>query len=107
MTKTLTQRLIFVMMVTAIFPFTSFGNDRCIKRFHDLSVPYKIGTVSDTIPPTIKPEEDAPAKTKPDIIKEVPKSRRQVKPVVVPKVPVKPIKIIKPKIIRRAIGIIG
>ena len=106
MSKAFIQRFIFIMLLIAIRPLAGFSNDGCIKRFHDLSGIYK-GAFSDTVPQTKKPEENVPSNAKPDIIKEVPKSRRQVKPVAVPKVPVKPIKITKPKIIRRTIGILG
>lgn len=62
--------------------------------------------LSDTIP-AVKSEtgEDESPKKK---IKKVPKSRKQVKPITVdPNLPVKPIKIIKPKIIRRTVGSVG
>lgn len=54
-----------------------------------------------------KPNEKPGDIKPPDIIKEVPKSRRKIKPIAVPApLPVKPIKIIKPKIIR-TVGLIG
>ncbi|WP_291910030.1 hypothetical protein [Chitinophaga sp. CB10] len=61
---------------------------------------------SDTVPPAPKPTEAPQDGKLPDIIKEVPKSRRQVKPLPIPApIPVKPIKIIKPVIIRPKVGI--
>lgn len=70
--------------------------------------------MADTIPLPQKENDPKPAPaenptdTKPvSKIKEVPKSRRQAKPVAVPAIPTTPIKIIKPKIIRRTIGTIG
>lgn len=101
------QRLIFIGMLFMIGPLTSLANDGNNSGFRHLPGIYKMKAVSDTIPGTKKPEENAPADTKTEDkikIKEVPKSRRQVKPLAVPTVPVKPIKIIKPKIIRRTIG---
>jgi hypothetical protein len=76
----------------------------------------------DTIPPAVKPagkQQEVPenktvplpeAKTVPlpDIIKEVPKSRRKIKPIAVPApMPVKPIRIIRPGVIRKTIRVIG
>ncbi|AWO02054.1 hypothetical protein DLD77_10280 [Chitinophaga alhagiae] len=66
--------------------------------------------VVDSIPPkpakpVEKPQDDVKP---PDIIKEVPKSRRKLKPIAVPApLPVKPIKIIRPKVIKRTVGLIG
>lgn len=110
MAKFLTQRLIFIALLFIIRPFTGLGNDgsSSVNGFRKLSGVHKMATISDTIPDTKKPEESAPpAEVKPGKIKEVPKSRRQVKPIPVPNLPVKPLKIIKPKIIKRTIGIIG
>ncbi|WP_074242123.1 hypothetical protein [Chitinophaga niabensis] len=55
-------------------------------------------------PDVKKPLEELPDVKKLDVIKEVPKSRRKMKPIAVPApIPVKPIRIIKPKIIRKVI----
>lgn len=61
--------------------------------------------MTDTVPPVQKTTEEKPAEEKPattglPVIKEVPKARKQIKPVALPAVPVKPVKIIKP-IIKR------
>ena len=62
--------------------------------------------VADTIPAQAKPGEVQEEVKAPEIIKEVPKSRRQIKPVPVPTpIPVKPIKVIKPKVIRPKVGL--
>lgn len=65
----------------------------------------RLVAVSDTVPNTPKPPEKQKetAKKVPDIIKEVPKTRRQLKPV---PIPVKPIKVIKPKVLKRVTGMI-
>lgn len=103
----LIQRLIFIVLLFIFSrPLTGQANDGSSKGFRNLPGIYT-RTASDTIPDTKKPEENTPAETKPVKIKEVPKSRRQVKPVPLPSVPVKPLKIIKPKIIKRTIGILG
>lgn len=113
MAKFLTQRFIFLLLLFMIGPLFSRANDgsNSVRGFRHLPGIYKMRIVADTIPETKpdtkKPAENTPATVKPEIIKEVPRSRRQVKPVPLPTVPVKPIKIIKPKIIRRTLGIIG
>ncbi|UYQ94107.1 hypothetical protein MKQ68_03250 [Chitinophaga horti] len=51
--------------------------------------------------PATKNSETIPEVKVPDIIKEVPKSKRKLKPIAVPTpVPVKPLKVIKPKVIK-------
>lgn len=105
------RRLIAILLLTFLYPFISHANDGSVGGYRTLTGIYKMTRLPDTIPVvTKKPEETTPvpAEVKPvSKIKEVPKSRRQVKPVAVPAIPVTPIKIIKPKIIRRTIGIIG
>ncbi len=64
----------------------------------------------DTVPPPKKvPEKTTEKKVlpdKPDVIKQVPRSRKQVKPLPLPKVvPVKP-KVIKPKVIKGVTGLL-
>ena len=62
--------------------------------------------IADTIPPVKKTVEEKPAQEKPatttipSVIKVVPKARKQIKPVALPALPVKPPKIIKPVIKR-------
>ncbi|MFD2890288.1 hypothetical protein [Chitinophaga cymbidii] len=68
--------------------------------------------VTDTVPAAPKPaekgkEKETVKKQKPDILKEVPKTRRKLKPIPIPTpIPVKPIKVIKPKVIKRVTGLI-
>lgn len=78
------------------------------------SLPGPADVWTDSIPPAAKPAEkpqQAPeekALPLPEVIKEVPKSRRKIKPIAVPaQLPVKPIKIIRPGVIRRTIKVIG
>jgi len=104
------RRLTVIFLLSLFYPLLGHANDGSSPGFRNLPGIYKVHGLVDTLPPAKKPEESAPAPTdeKPVVkIKEVPKSRRQVKPVAVPAVPVTPIKIIKPKIIRRTIGITG
>lgn len=67
--------------------------------------------LTDTVPPAKKPieekpeteqktETEKPVTTTPSVIKVVPKARKQIKPVALPSVPLKPNKIIKPVIKR-------
>ena len=61
--------------------------------------------LTDTVPPVQKTTEEKPAQEKPattttPVIKVVPKARKQIKPVALPGVPLKPSKIIKPVIKR-------
>ncbi len=86
------------------------------------SGPLHTNTPLDSIPAASKPGEKNPqipesktvplqeVKTAPlpDIIKEVPKSRRKIKPIAVPApMPVKPVRIIRPGAIRRVIRVVG
>lgn len=62
--------------------------------------------IMDTVPPVQKPAEEKPAEDKPattglPVIKEVPKARKQIKPVALPTVPAKPVKVIVKPIIKR------
>ncbi|WP_315821758.1 hypothetical protein [Paraflavitalea speifideaquila] len=110
MAKLFLQRFVFLLLVCFLHPLFSEGSDgsNSINRFRHIPGVYSMKMVTDTIPvinpDTRKPEENIPATVKPEIIKEVPKSRRQVKPVTLPTIPVKPIKLIKPTIIKRVIG---
>lgn len=109
-------RFAVVLAIFIIHPLWGFGNDvKPYCRFHVSSI-REICSISDTIPQDEKPVETKNDKSKPDktktdkikpgIIKEVPKARKQIKPVALPRVvPIKP-KIIKPKIIRRITGLV-
>jgi hypothetical protein len=60
----------------------------------------------DTLPDSRKVTEEPGNKSKPDMVKEVPKSRKQIKPIAIPAItPAKPIQIIKPKILKPNIRI--
>lgn len=88
--------IIFLLMIAR--PLRGLGNG-------DI----RLVAVSDTVPNAPKPPEKQQEKAKkvPDIIKEVPKTRRQLKPAPIPTpIPVKPIKVIKPKVLKRVTGMI-
>ena len=59
----------------------------------------KAKTISDTIPPAVKTVDPTSAKPAGDMIKTVPKVRKQQLPVPV-NIKVKPVKIAKPKVIK-------
>jgi hypothetical protein len=96
------KHLICVGVFLAIVPAISFANQQGLAAYgrYDAHCDPMI-IAGDTIPPV---KEVHPTETKKiPIVKKVPKSRRQVKPVPLPGGPVKPI--IKPKIIKRAITV--
>lgn len=96
---------IFVLCSIAVSAKTSEGKSTCRLNRDDIHI-----KVSDTIPVTMKPAEvtgTKPVTEKPviSVIKTVPKARR----VTVPKpvtVKVKPVKIIKPKIIKPVLKVL-
>ena len=61
----------------------------------------------DSLPDNKKVPEDPGNKSKPEIVKEVPKARKQLKPIVVPATTttIKPMPLIKPKILKPNIRI--
>lgn len=103
MTKMAPYRHITVTILLFITSFRSQGSD-LLPRF-------SVDVFQDTLPAkkTEKPATPESKKESPvePIIKEVPKARKQVKPVAIPPVviPVKPPVIIKPKIIIKRPGI--
>ena len=62
------------------------------------------GSQTDTLPPKIKSEDNAEPKPAVEIIKAVPKARKQAVPIPVA-IPVKPIQIVKPKIVKPVIKV--
>lgn len=104
--STLFFRLILTMLsLTCGYSLTMAGTTAPGKPFRLYKTVILFKALSDTVPAQVTPAVIQPAaedKEKKDIIKEVPKSRRQSKPVIVtPRVSTPPVKIIKPKIIRR------
>lgn len=94
MEKFLTYQLAFILTLAIVKPVAVSGR--------------AIPPVTDTVPSQVKPAEvQQQEEGKLPDIKEVPKSRRQIKPAPVTPVPipVKPIKIIKPKLIRPKVGL--
>ncbi len=108
-------------MIFTIRPLWGLGNNGGPHRdFYFVQIA-GLPLVSDSVPKMQRPTEEKTAETTdkiqgsveekaakmPDIIKEVPKARRQIKPVAIPSViPLKPIKIIKPQIIRNTIKVL-
>lgn len=90
--KQILTYLVFIIVLSIAKPVAGFARG--------------VPPVTDTVPVQAKPGDVQEEVKTPDIIKEVPKSRRQIKPVAVPApIPVKPIKVIKPKVIRPKVGL--
>jgi len=80
-------------------PYTRFRLNQDMVRFFYDSIP-------DNKTDNKKVLEDNADKKQVDLIKEVPKSRKQVKPIAVPvAVSIKPVQVIKPKIIKPIVKI--
>jgi len=96
------KHLVCVGVFLAIVPAISFANQQSLAayvRYYEHSD--RMSIACDTISP-VKEVPPTEIKKTP-IVKKVPKSRRQIKPVPLPGGPVKPI--IKPKIIKPAITV--
>lgn len=95
---------ITIVFFTCGYSLTMAGTASPGKPFRLYKTVLLAKVLSDTIPTPNPPAVVQPTtdtREKKDIIKEVPKSRRQSKPVIVtPRVKTPPVKIIKPKIIR-------
>ena len=96
------QRFFSILALLAIIPVISFANRQSLSPVRP-SVCLISG--ADTTAPADGIQERSTVSNKSKVIKKVPKSRRQVKPLPVPGVPVKPV--IRPKIIKPVIGVTG
>ena len=100
--KSINIRHICVWVFLAIMPAISFAHEQglaAIKKTGSGGMIYLV----DTIPPPVNKEEPLPEPQKAPVVKKVPRSRRQAKPVSLPGAPVKPI--IKPKIIKPVVTV--
>ena len=106
MGKDFLLRLSLIGLVFIIRPLAGRGNDGKPSPHFYVNREMMTRSVMDTLPDNkkIAPEN---AETKPAelLIKEVPKSRKQVKPIAVPITGIKPVQVIKPKIIKPIIKI--
>lgn len=119
MGKLLIYRLSFVLILSIVKPMAGLARETGESTNPGfLVMPSHYPAVADTVRPAEKPVEkpaekagekatDKPQEVKPtDIIKEVPKSRRMAKPIAVPApIRLKPIKIIKPNVIKPKVRI--
>lgn len=102
MVKVLTSVSVLLFAIALLLPSKGYGYDKAISGTA-LSTRYLL-PAADSVPLTSHPA-DKPAEKPVDpsslpVIKEVPKTRRMVKPMALPSpLPVQPIKIIKPKIV--------
>lgn len=80
------------------------GNDGSPRHPFHLTREIITQVLSDSLPEIKKSTEESSNKDNTPVIKEVPKSRKQIKPIAVPSAPqIQPIKIIKPKIVKPTI----
>lgn len=94
--------VIFIITAIPVCVLASDGKPICNIKFSQMI----ISTIKmDTLPSTKKNTENTNDKPASDIIKEVPKARRQPVPIPV-NVKIRPIKIIKPKIIKPLIKVL-
>lgn len=100
MSTTYIKQLICVAVIWAIIPAISFANRQGLAAIIRYDGPCVIFYGDTIAPPAIK-EDPLPEPKKLPLVKKVPKSRRQVKPVPLPGV--KPI--IKPKIIKPVVAV--
>jgi hypothetical protein len=108
MAKLLIYQLVIFLILVVVRPLPGFAREVIPSDTIPVNkkpVPEQPDAKKITEQPDVKKVTEQPLDAKSlDIIKEVPKSRRKLKPIAVPApIPVKPIKIIKPKIIRRVI----
>ena len=95
-------QIICVGVFLAINPALSFANRQGSAAFKATCVECAMTCSADTIPPSPSKVEPVPEQKEP-IIKKVPKSRRQAKPIALPGGSVKPI--IKPTVIKPVIKV--
>lgn len=102
------MKKIFALLVGTVFlvvrPVHGFAGDG--KPAHDMKFSYSVRvSLLDSLPSNTTKTDNATDKPPENIIKEVPKSRKQQVPVPVT-VQVKPIKIVKPKIIKPVVKVL-
>lgn len=100
-------RITGTVLILLVCSFASTASEG--KPVASIQIPTHV--LTDTVPPVKKPAEENPepekkietenpVTTTPSVIKVVPRARKQIKPVALPAIPVKPNKIIKPVIKR-------
>lgn len=109
MNKGALYRHVGITAILLIISLYSWGSVKLPQPTYKVAPAYT--ALLDTIPvkkpvetETVEPKQELPVEP---VIKEVPKAKKQLKPIAVPTVvtPVKPPKIIKPKIVIKKIGI--
>jgi hypothetical protein len=102
------KSIVRIVLITGFFitgPLVMFAADAKPQPHFYLNAGI-IRLINDTLPDIKKPVPENADKKQEDIIKEVPKARKQVKPIAIQTTTaIKPIKIIKPKIIKPSIKI--
>jgi hypothetical protein len=117
MTGNLLYRCLLMLALFTIRPLASIGNDGSPHHTFHLNREIIIQALRDSLPENKKPEESSNKDNTQQIkevatinevptIKEVPKSRKQIKPIAIPAAAqIKPIQVIKPKIVKPTIRI--
>jgi hypothetical protein len=99
------NRFLWVLILFAARPLTGLANQGMpFRHFYiDGSL---VGSVSDSIPVNKKSPGQSDSQVPASAVKEVPKARKQIKPMAVPATTtIKPVQIIKPKIIKPVVRI--
>ncbi|MGN6511631.1 MAG: hypothetical protein ACTHLD_19355 [Chitinophaga sp.] len=106
MKQILTYQLAFIITLAIIKPVAGFARETGKEKERFPAGIHINLPVTDTVPSPAKPGETKKEEKKIPDIKKVPKSRRQVKPLPIPvPVRIKPIKIIKPKVLKPKVGL--
>ncbi len=96
------KRLVVIFLIIGLPQVVLAIDVKPLKGFD--FIPVLQNSIADTIPPVNKTTEKIDQKRDDDIIKVVPKARRQ--PIPLPVVKIEPVKIIKPKIIKPVIKVL-
>ncbi|GAA0525023.1 hypothetical protein [Chitinophaga japonensis] len=108
MKKSFVYQIAFLLGLAIVAPLALLGRETGNVYGSELPDIRLMSMARDTVPPGVTPGETQ-QEVKPPEIKEVPKSRRKIKPAPVSApIPVKPVirpKVIKPKVIRPKVGL--
>ncbi|HEV3222074.1 MAG TPA: hypothetical protein VGZ90_04310 [Puia sp.] len=100
------NRYFLVIALFTIRPLVSIGNNGVPHHQFQMRSEIILQALIDSLPENKTSPDENSGKDQIKVIKEVPKSHKQIKPIAVPAVtPIQPLKIIKPKIIKPIIRI--
>jgi hypothetical protein len=99
-------RFLLVLAPFAIGPLVSMGYDGSPHSPFHLKREIVIQALRDSLPENKKTPEEKNNMDNTQVIKEVPKSHKQIKPITIPAATqIKPIKVLKPKVLKPAVRI--